>query len=223
MKRIRIAHASGRDWKEGLLKYLAVHLSTPNATTGASPPELLYPRKFRTKLPELDSLAPDDLEARDKDCEKKGKGNVYADMKRQACENDMKVGDSILVKQEKENKFSTTFHPRPFMLVQKNGNSVHIDSDTSNIYKRNMTEVKLFHKRSGVNYPFSRYEPDLQIPDNDEVPPPPNIGQPEQPAQTQDEASNASHTNTDMIGSPRPVRTKRIPEKLNYVRLCTYW
>ena len=29
MKRIRIAHASGRDWKENLLKYLGVHRSTP--------------------------------------------------------------------------------------------------------------------------------------------------------------------------------------------------
>ena len=100
------------------------------------------------------------------------------------------------------------------MLVQKNGNSVHIESDTGNIYKRKVTEVKPFHKRPGVNYAFSRYKPDFEIPDNDEVPPPPNIGQPEQPVQTQDEASNASHANTDMIGSPRPVRTKRIPEKL---------
>ena len=112
-------------------------------------------------MPELDNLAPEDLEVRDKDCENKGKGKVYADTKRQARENDMKVGDSVLVKQEKENKFSTTFHPRPFMLVQRNGNSVHIESDMDNIYKRNVTEVKPFHKRSGVNYPFSRYEPDF--------------------------------------------------------------
>ena len=137
-------------------------------------------------MPELDNLAPDDLEVRDKDCENKEKGKLYADTKRQARENDMKVGESVLVKLEKENKFSTTFHPRHFMLVQKNGNRVRIESDTGNIYKRNGTEVKPFHKRSGVNYPFSRYEPDFEIPDNDKVPPPPNIGQPEKPVQAQD-------------------------------------
>ena len=140
MKRIRIEHASGRDWKQDLLRFIAVHRSTPNATTGVTPAELLYRRKLRTKLPELDNFSPDDLEVRDKDC--KNKGKIYADAKRQACENDMKAGDSVLVQQEKENKFSTVFNPRPFTLVQKNGNSVRIESDTGNLYKRNVTEVK---------------------------------------------------------------------------------
>ncbi|MCG8032063.1 MAG: DDE-type integrase/transposase/recombinase [Candidatus Thiodiazotropha taylori] len=214
LKRIRIAHASGRDWKEDLLKYLAVHRSTPNATTGASKAELLYRRKFRTKLPELGNLAADDLEVRDKDCENKGKGKLYSDVKRRACENDIKAGDSVLVRQDKTDKFSTVFNPRPFTLVEKKGNSVKIESDTGNQYKRNVTEVKRFNKRSGVDYSFTKHESDFEIPDNVEGPMPQSNYKPELHTPAQETASNASLPSTDMVNSPRPVRTRRMPEKL---------
>lgn len=197
-----------------MLKYLAVHRSTPNATTGASPAELLYRRKFRTKLPELGNLAADDLEVRDKDCENKGKGKLYSDVKRRACENDIKAGDSVLVRQDKTDKFSTVFNPRPFTLVEKKGNSVKIESDTGNQYKRNVTEVKRFNKRSGVDYSFTKHESDFEIPDNVEGPLPQSNYKPELHTPAQETASNASLPSTDMVNSPRPVRTRRMPEKL---------
>ena len=53
MKCIRIAHTEGHGWKTdtSIQSYLIMFRSTPHSTIGVSPAELLYGRKFRTKLP----------------------------------------------------------------------------------------------------------------------------------------------------------------------------
>ena len=55
MKRIQIARAENKNWRDKLNAYLLMYRSTPHSTTGVSPAELLFNRKIRTKLPELDS------------------------------------------------------------------------------------------------------------------------------------------------------------------------
>ena len=133
-----------------------MYRSTPNATTGVSPAEFLYRRKLRTKLPELQEFALDGLEVKEKAWENKGKGKMYGDAKRNACENDIKACDSVLVQQEKKNKFSTVFHPKPFMVIQNNVNMVQIESKTGNQSKRNVTEIRPFRKRPGIKYLFRK-------------------------------------------------------------------
>jgi hypothetical protein len=58
----------------------------------------------------------------------KGKGKIYADRQRQAKESDIKEGDSVLVKQRKQNKLSTVFNPKPMLVTKRQGNSVMIES-----------------------------------------------------------------------------------------------
>lgn len=53
LKRMRIAQAKGKQWKEEVRKYLIAYRSTPHTTTGVSPAKLLFGRKIRTKLPEF--------------------------------------------------------------------------------------------------------------------------------------------------------------------------
>lgn len=53
---------------------------------------------------------------------------MYADSKRGACENAVEVRDSVLLRQEKENKFSTMVHLNPFPVIQKTGNTVYVQS-----------------------------------------------------------------------------------------------
>ncbi|KAK2578201.1 hypothetical protein KPH14_000928 [Odynerus spinipes] len=55
LKRLRIAHAEGKDWKEELLKFLLMYRSTSHSVTGVSPAELLFKRKLRTKWPEIET------------------------------------------------------------------------------------------------------------------------------------------------------------------------
>ena len=144
MKRIRIAQAEGKDWKSDLNNYLVLYRSTPHSTTGVSPAKMLFGREIRTKLPELSEFRGIEGEARDRDCEMKEKGKVYADKRRNACESDIREGDTVLVKQDRENKLSTPFAKTPVKVVSKNGNSVVVESGQGVRYQRNVTRVKKF-------------------------------------------------------------------------------
>ncbi len=147
LKRIKIAQAERRDWKKELNNYLVMYRSTPHSTTGKSPAELLFRRTIRTKIPEIQEFQ-EDIEVRDRDNEQKGKGKEYADQKRRACESELQKGDCVLLKQSRENKWSTPFNPSPCTVVERSGNSVVVETSQGVQYKRNVTAVKKFHERS---------------------------------------------------------------------------
>ena len=67
MKRVRIAQEAVLNWKKELRTYVAKYRGLPHSTTGKSPAELNYNRKFRGKLPDLTLECRDDLDVRDKD------------------------------------------------------------------------------------------------------------------------------------------------------------
>ena len=97
--------------------FLMMYRSTPHSITGVSPAELLFGRKIRTKLPQLQEFTCDD-DVRDRDSERKEKGKMYAEGKRNVCENDIQKDDKVLLLQEKDNKLSTLFKQLPFTVVQ---------------------------------------------------------------------------------------------------------
>ena len=140
LKRLCIAQAEGRNWRSEMDDFLMMYRSTPHSTTGVSPAELLFGRRIRTKLPQLQEFTVGD-EVRDRDSERKEKGKVYADCKRNAQESKIQEGDKVLLRQEKENKLSTTYKQSPFTVVQKNGNSVLVEANGVQ-YRRNVTHVK---------------------------------------------------------------------------------
>lgn len=143
MKRIRIAHAENKDWKEEIQNYLMMYRSTPQSTTGVSPAEMLFKRKMRTKLPEMTEFGEVDMEVRDRDSERKGRGKIYADNRRNARPCDIKEGDRVLVKQnQRKNKLSTVFNPKSMLVVERKGNSVVVESDEGVKYSRNVSHVK---------------------------------------------------------------------------------
>ena len=141
LKRLRIAQAEGRNLRLEVDRSLMMYRSTPDTTTGVSPAELLYRRNYRTKLPQLGEST-SESEVKDRDAERKEKGKIYADKKRNAVESNIEAGDKVLMKQDKKNKLSTFFNPEPFRVLQKNGNSVLVEADTGVQYKRNITHLK---------------------------------------------------------------------------------
>jgi hypothetical protein len=144
VKRIQIAQAEGLDWKRELLKYVFKYRTTEHATTGKTPAELLFGRKLRGKLPDLSARGGYDLDVRDRDAEQKGRSKLYADERRGAKPSEVDVGDKILLKADKVNKFSTTFQPTPYTVVSKTGNNVMIQSPEGVQYSRNTSHVKKF-------------------------------------------------------------------------------
>ena len=89
--------------------------------------ELLFCRKIQNKIPDLHQCSTD-FEVRYLNSENKGKGKLYVNRKCSAVKSDLMIRGKVLVQQYKENKFCTPFHPKPFILVDKSGNSVGIES-----------------------------------------------------------------------------------------------
>ena len=76
LKRLKITHTEKKNWKEELQKYLFMYRATIHSTTGVSLAELLFGRKIRTKLPELENSSMEDIEVRGRDHERKDKGKI---------------------------------------------------------------------------------------------------------------------------------------------------
>ena len=108
---------------------------------------------MRNKLPDIYTNPLLDMEVRDRDAEQKGKAKVYADARRGARHSAVSVGDKVLVRQDKVNKLTTTFGATPFTVVNKNGNSLTVESPDGAQYSRNTTHVRRY--LSGVEEPMN--------------------------------------------------------------------
>ncbi|XP_054757939.2 uncharacterized protein K02A2.6-like [Lytechinus pictus] len=191
MKRVRIAQAEKKDWKREVRQYMFAYRTTPHSVTGVTPAEMMFQRKLRTRLPEMEEKVRLDEEVRDRDATGKQKNKVYIDQKRGAKEREFHVGEEVLLKQTKIDKTSTPFHTEPYKLIEKSGNSVVVESSEGVRYKRNSTHIQKY------NRPDSEKD---EHEDNSKTP----------TEMTQDkEVGNAS------VAISRPVREKRCPKRLD--------
>jgi hypothetical protein len=149
LKAIRTANASGKNWRHELNKFLLAYRSTPHSATGVSPAELLFGRKLRTKLPQLETSLLDE-EIQDRDKVAKYKQAQYYDQRHNVNESTIQVGDSVLVSQPRENKLSTRYDPEPLKVVDKRGTQVIIQSSDGGTYARNTSHVKRYHSETSV-------------------------------------------------------------------------
>ena len=145
-KTVRAARIEDKDWKKELYKFLLNYRATPHTTTGFSPSELLFNRQIKVKLPQVVAV-PDqnkDQILRQKDDQAKKKMKQYADMKRKAKDSTIQVGDTVLVRQRKDSKFTSKFDPRPFKVVRKKGTMVTANRNGKFI-TRNTSMFKKVH------------------------------------------------------------------------------
>ena len=63
-------------------------------------------------------------EARNNDAESKSKGREYADKKRQAKSSNIQVGDVVILKQKRRNKFTTKFESTPYTVIECKGTKI---------------------------------------------------------------------------------------------------
>ena len=125
-KTIRAARTEQKDWKKELYTFLLNYRATPHSTTGYPPSELLFNRSVRTKLPQTVTVrdSQKDSVVRSKDERAKSKMKQYADVRRKARHTVIQVGDRVLLRQRKQNKFSTRFDPKPFRVTRKKGTMI---------------------------------------------------------------------------------------------------
>ena len=97
--------------------------STPYLISGVSPAKQLFHSKFSTKLPQFDLYCDGNHglhTCQNTDVEMKEKGKCYGNMKRIAVSNDVQVGDSVLLKLNAGDKFSSMNRSDPSDSIGRN-------------------------------------------------------------------------------------------------------
>ncbi|KAJ8942230.1 hypothetical protein NQ314_010130 [Rhamnusium bicolor] len=144
LKRLKICHASGLDYKSELQKFILMYNVTPQGTTGKSPSELLFNRNIRDKIPSIIDLMAEtgDEEARDNDIINKQKGKEKEDRTRNAKEADIKPGDKVLVENMIiPHKLTPRYDKNEYEVLQMQGNEVTLLRD-GKILKRHVSHLK---------------------------------------------------------------------------------
>ena len=117
LKATKIVKVEGQWLQKALNTYLMAYCMTPHTTTGVSPAQLLFGRPVRCKVPELEEVRGTDLKVQDKDSKLKQKSKDYANIRRNAKENDIQVRDKVLIQQPKSNKLTTRFEAELYRVV----------------------------------------------------------------------------------------------------------
>ena len=131
------------NWKKCLYQFLLNYRATPHSMTGFAPAQLLFNCEIRTKLPQT-ITSKNDQTLREKDKQAKEKMKQNADKRSQARNANILVGDTVLLRQKKQNKWSTRFDPVPFQVVRRKGCMVTV-SRNGRFVTRN---ISLFKKVS---------------------------------------------------------------------------
>ena len=118
-KAVRVSAMSGRPWCKDLYRFLLNYRATPHSTTGFPPATLLFNRTINTKLPQLTSQNRSKIhqQARLNDASQKQKMEENADTTRRARNTDIEEGDTVLLRQQKQNKLSTKFDKQPYIVI----------------------------------------------------------------------------------------------------------
>ncbi|CAC5359615.1 unnamed protein product [Mytilus coruscus] len=124
-----------------MFTFLRNYRATKHATTDVSPAKLLFGRNIKTKLPTITPKYQDN-EIRETDKRKKDKMKNYADTRRNAEPSDLKIGDTVLVRQDKQNKLSTPYNSKPYKIVERNGTMLTAKRDDGHMITRNSSFYK---------------------------------------------------------------------------------
>ena len=164
-KSLRAAVIEGRSWKQELHNFMRNYRATPHSTTNIPPSELMFGRNIRTKLPEI-QFENDDAYVQERDAMQKRKMKMNADKKRKARKSEFKIGDTVLVKQERKNKMSTPFNPKPLTIVDIKGTMITASREGTKI-TRNASHYKLLPKTQEYSYSDCQSDSDDERDENE--------------------------------------------------------
>ena len=144
-KCVKTALTERRSYKEALHAFLRNYRTTPHCTTGVTPAMLMFGRETRNKLPSLTTKLND---RKFQECDKRNKMRTkqYIDLKRRARSPDFNIGDKVLVKQPKHNKFTSIYNPVPYTIVKLRGTQITAQNARHRI-TRNVSHFKHFKQR----------------------------------------------------------------------------
>lgn len=143
LKTLRIAELNGTDWKKDLEEANYVYSLLRHPATGCSPAELVFGRRFRDWIPQLSVNDTVDGEIRDHDMIYKQSAKTSYDLKHRTQQSDLQLQDRVLMRNlVPQNKLSSMYLPEPARVVEKQGNSVMVQTDDGRRYRRNSSHLK---------------------------------------------------------------------------------
>ena len=201
-----------RNWKQDLYAFLMNYRATPHTTTGVSPAEALFGRKLKTRLPQSSVVSDSNLDdqIRLKDTEQKRQMKAYADRTRHERVPDVHVGDRVLVRQPKLNKFTAPYLPETLTVVARKGSMV-----TAGNNRRSITRNSSFFKKVSIPpTPTPEVQPDdleaiEDIPAEDEATP---METPTDAPSPKPSPTPSQDVPKEPLAPPGPRRTARIPK-----------
>ena len=150
-KAIRAARVEGQNWKQAMFQFLRQYRATPHSTINISPSEALNNRKLKIPLPDPKPTNnfQNDEEIWTQDERKKSKMKSYGDKHHRAKESTIQIGDTVLLRQPKQNKFTPPFDPEPFKVTAVKGSMITVRNKS-----RSVTRNSSFFKKT-ANFPAS--------------------------------------------------------------------
>ena len=143
VKLIHTAVADKKDPKRAVQLYLMAYRATPHTVTGRSPAELLFNRSIQTKLPRAlrESQGAEDKEIREKHMKEKEKQKMYYDKRNKTKEKKIKVGDEIMLQQQKTT-LRSPFDPDTYKVKEIKGSSVVVERRGRELFRaKNLIKV----------------------------------------------------------------------------------
>eukprot|EP00795_Rhopilema_esculentum_P017825 gene17825-9513_t len=149
-----VAVVEGKKWQQELCRFLLQYRTTPHSTTKVPPSELLFNRTVRGALPTLKprTIVNRHKEAKDNEQKRCIYNKTYADLHRNAKESSIKVGDTVLVQQEKKQKLMPKFNTTPYKVIARKGSTVVAENKERHRITRNVSHFKQIPDVNEMDY-----------------------------------------------------------------------
>ncbi|CAE1296729.1 unnamed protein product [Acanthosepion pharaonis] len=123
-KSIKAALIKGRSWKQELFKFLLDYRTTPHCTTGVPPASVLFVWTIKNRLPHSITPIAGDPSIRERDTQAKTTMKRHADRKTYVKPNDLRVGDTVIIKNDHTSKALTPYQPNLMTVTKKKGSMI---------------------------------------------------------------------------------------------------
>lgn len=141
-KTVQTAKINGHPMNQALTSMLRNYRVTPHTTTGIVPATLLFGRTLKVRIPERQiSSIPNESVTHSQI--KKDRMNEYVSCQRRTRDRSLRVGDLVLVKQQRISKSTSPYEPTPYIIISQKGTLISARSTKdSRVITRNISFFK---------------------------------------------------------------------------------
>ena len=152
-KALKTARVENRPWQQELNRFLLQYRTAPHSSTQVPPAELLFNRTVKGKLLVLGKrkVLSRHKTAKMNDMTKQQYNKEYVNANRNVKKSSLKIGNYVLVQQDKHNKLSTNFNQQPYVVTNRSHSKVTARNDNGHVITRNVSQFKQIPRPKIVN------------------------------------------------------------------------